>query len=134
MTGEKDVENRTWPLTPESFPAYVLIASSKAPPTRKDLREYHRRLQLQGSERTNGEEFHFQHILGLVKVRGCYDESSLPWPSVWYNSGDIGWFIEDAWKFECPIPLRADDRMQTQVSLAKRPEYVDAIATELREL
>ena len=119
VTGKKDVENRTWPITkdcgPDS-PLWFLVASSKAKPTQALMQDYKRRLTLQHSQARieDPSEFAYGAILGIVRLKGCYAS----WPSVWYNSPDIAWVVDEAWEFYEPVPMHADDKMQTQGTLA----------------
>lgn len=138
----KDVENRTWRLTPSTgFPAWVLVASSKSRPTRAmmaDLRDRLRRHRPGGhtlalTHDTDPEKYVYGSILGLIKVEDCYREGP-PQPSVWYNQGDVAWYVTEAWEFEKPVPLDRDDGMQTQVALANRPQYRARIVEEMGKL
>jgi len=138
VAGKKDVENRSWALTPSTgFSAWVIVASSKWKPTRADLDEYQARLRRQypyGYPQVGMDDFELGSIVGIVKVKGCYPSGALPWPSVWHNSGDVAWVLEDAWEFQQPVVLAADDLMQTQAGLATRPQYRARIEEEIAKL
>ena len=142
VNGTKDVENRTWRLTPaKGFPALVLIASSKSKPTRKMMDELQDRLRraAQHEGRATALEhnadprpYEYSAILGMVRIEGCYKMP--PRPSVWHNPPDFAWTVSKAWEFTTPIPLDPDDGMQTRASLAIRPQYRDRIVEEMRKL
>ena len=132
VSGQKDVENRTWRL--KSTSPWVLIAASKPPPTRAMLDEYRDRLRRHyGVPAQEPDEYVVSHILGLVKI-AVYSPEELPWPSVWHNPPDLAWVVEDAWEFETPVPLHADDSFQIQVKLEHRAQYRAAVAAEIRKL
>jgi hypothetical protein len=77
-------------------------------------------------------------MVGIVKIKECSTSSS----SIWYNQGDIGWVVEDAWEFVDSIPLHPEDKMQTQASLGldnnktKRSAfgYVEKVRAEVAKL
>ena len=134
VQGVKDVENRSTFLKPKTgFPVWVLVASSKQKPTADTLHELQCRLERSGqTDLDHALSMRYQHIIGMVKLAGCY--SSPPVPSVWHNAGDVAWVISDAWQFGTPVPLDADDGMQTQASLSTRPQYRARIEEEMRKL
>jgi hypothetical protein len=137
VSGQKDVENRTWALTPSTgFPAWVLIAASKVTPTAADLNEYRARLARHngGAPGARADEYVTGHIVGLVRLKGVYAPGELPWPSVWHNPPDLAWVVDDALEFEVPVRLDDDDGMQTQARLATRPQYRERVAAEIRKL
>ena len=141
VTGRKDVENRTWPITsdcgPDS-PVWFLVASSKAKPTKALMQDYERRLALQYPHGRPYVEvpsdFEYGEIIGIVRLKGCYPS----WPSVWYNAPDIAWVIDDAWEFNEPIPMHPEDGMQTQGSLASgeraRFGYLELVRAQIAML
>ncbi len=142
VKGIKDVENRTWTLTPTKvFPKWVLVASSKSKPTTdtmNDLRNRLLRCQPRGhtlalAYDTDPDKYVYGSILGMVKIGGSYPEGP-PQQSVWYNQGDVAWHIIDAWEFETPIPLDCEDGMQTQASLKIRRQYWARIVEEMGKL
>ena len=118
VTGKKDVENRTWPITttcgPDS-PVWFLVAASKAKPTKALIQDYKHRLSVQYPYAyvDDSAEFAYGKIIGIVRLKGCYPF----WDSVWYNSPDIAWVVDQAWEFDEPIEMHAGDKMQTQGSL-----------------
>ena len=142
VLGEKDVENRTWPLTPDcgpDRPVWMLVASSKAAPSRALMDDYERRLRLQWPERPPlprdaAQGYAYGKILGLVRLRGCYPS----WPSVWYNPPDLAWVVDDAWPFATPVDLDPSDGMQTQGSLGDGRRaayaYVERVRAEVAKL
>jgi hypothetical protein len=142
VLGEKDVENRTWPLTPDcgpDRPVWMLVASSKAAPSRALMNDYERRLRLQWPERPPlprdaAQGYAYGKILGLVRLRGCYPS----WPSVWYNPPDLAWVVDDAWPFATPVDLDPSDGMQTQGSLGDGRRaayaYVERVRAEVAKL
>lgn len=79
-------------------------------------------------------DYDYGCIVGIVHVKGGYTEKNMPWPTPWHHLGDVGWVIDDAWKFETPIPLHNDDKFQTQVAWAKNRRYDDEIRRELAKL
>ena len=142
VLGEKDVENRTWPLTPDcgpDRPVWMLVASSKAAPSRALMDDYERRLRLQWPERPPlprdaAQGYAYGKILGLVRLRGCYPS----WPSVWYNPPDLAWVVDEAWPFATPVDLDPSDGMQTQGSLGDGRRaaygYVERVRAEVAKL
>lgn len=142
VRGEKDVENRTWPLTSDcgpDRPVWLLVASSKALPPRALMDDYERRLRLQSPERPplardEAHGYTYGKILGLVRLRGCYPF----WPSVWYNSPDLAWVVDEAWAFATPVDLDPADGMQTQGSLGEGRRavygYVERVRAEISKL
>jgi len=141
VTGKKDVENRTWPITagcgPDS-PVWFVVASSKARPTKALMDDYERRLKLQYPHgrpyAENPNDYVYGQIIGVVKLKGCYPS----WPSVWYNAPDVAWVVDDAWEFDTPIPMNDTDGMQTQGSLGAgdraRFGYVEKVRAEVAKL
>lgn len=150
VSGQKNVENRRWPLTPKSFPVWLFIVSSKSLPTAGDLEDYNRRLDAidpRGRLRVDvpPNEYALQKIVGVVKLLGCYAPTDVMMPpaardSVWYNRGDDhAWLISPrhVYEFDDPISLNKEDAFQTQSSLQKsiyREEYIAAVASELKKL
>lgn len=140
VKGIKDVDNRTWDLKPEGgFPAWVLVVSSKSNPTREMMADLRDRLESEVPSNTmvltydmDPKEYKYGYILGVIKLDGCYDKP--PTLSVWHNPPDRAWCVSDAWEFEDPIPLDDDDPFQTQVALAKRPQYHARIEEEIAKL
>ena len=141
VTGKKDVENRTWPITsdcgPDS-PTWFLVASSKPKPTKMLMQDYERRLELQyphGRPHVDVQsDFAYGAIIGLVRLKGCYPS----WPSVWYNPPDLAWVVDEAWEFEEPIQMHLQDGMQTQGSLGSgdraRFGYVESVRAQIAKL
>lgn len=141
VTGKKDVENRTWPITsdcgPDS-PTWFLVASSKPKPTKRLMQDYERRLELQyphGRPHVDvPSDFAYGAIIGLVRLKGCYPS----WPSVWYNPPDLAWVVDEAWEFEEPIQMHLQDGMQTQGSLGSgdraRFGYVESVRAQIAKL
>lgn len=144
VTGQKNVENRTWKLTPSTgFPTWVIVVSSKSIPTRKHMEDYTARLTVQAGPGATGpggptlrkHEFVLGKIVGMIHVIGCYSEDQMPNTSVWYNnSPDMGWVVDDAWEFQEPIELDVDDKFQTQVSLREREQYLPRLVEEINKL
>lgn len=141
VTGKKDVENRTWPITSNcgaDSPVWFLVASSKAMPTKALMQEYERRLAVQypyGRPYVDvPSDFAYGKIIGIVRLKGCYAS----WPSIWYNPPDLAWVVDEAWEFEEPIPMHPDDGMQTQGSLGSGTRalfgYVDSVRAEIAKL
>jgi hypothetical protein len=142
VAGEKDVENRKWPLTPgcgPGTPAWFLVCSSKSHPTRALMKDYYGRIILQnhGGVPTfidAHSDFIYGKIIGLVKLRGCYSS----WDSVWYNHPDTAWVVEEAWEFKNAVDMNAEDGMQTQGTLGKgnraRFGYLDKVRAEISRL
>jgi len=127
VRGIKDCENRSWRI--ES--GWIAIASSKAPPTKKLLAELRGRTRLvPGYAEIPMSAYHYQHILGLVKVKCC--EPGKHRATVWHNPPDYAWMVLDAWEFNEPIPLADDDKFQTLVGLNKRPLYKKEILQRFR--
>lgn len=128
----KDIENRDWSLKPSTgFPAWVLVASSKVRPTGSMMDDLRDRLTrgfpptghaLALSNDVNPNNYTYGSILGMILIEGCYTGGP-PQPSVWYNPPCVAWVVSQAWEFPTPIPLDADDGMQTQASLVIRPQY-----------
>lgn len=87
---------------------------------------------------TDRDDYEFGAILGLVKIDRCYDPKTHPITdapsSVWYNKGDVAWIMTQAHEFDTPIKLDANDKMQTQVRLANRPQYKKKLADAIRDL
>jgi len=141
VTGKKDVENRTWPITAdcgEDSPMWFLVASSKAKPTAALMRDYEQLLDRQypyGRPFVDvPSDFAYGAIIGLVRLRGCYKS----WNSIWYNTPDIAWVVDAAYEFQEPIPMDPQDRMQTQGSLGSgeraRFGYVDLVRAQVAKL
>lgn len=141
VTGKKDVENRTWPITSNcgaDSPMWFLVASSKAKPTNALMQDYERRLDLQYPHGRpyvdNPSDFAYGAIIGLVRLKGCYAS----WPSIWYNPPDIAWVVDAAYEFEEPILMHPQDGMQTQGSLGSgeraRFGYVDIVRAQVAKL
>ena len=137
VEGEKDVENRKWRLSPEcgpGTPMWFVVASSKSKPTRSLMEDYKSRLGLDSTTLIDNSQFKFGAMIGVVKLRGCYNS----WPSVWYNADDIAWVIEQAWEFETPIEMDEYDKMQTQGSLGADARakfgYVEKVRDEIVKL
>jgi len=141
VTGKKDVENRTWPLTPKcgpDSPVWFVVASSKAKPTRSLMDDYERRLSLQYPHGRpyidDPTDFAYGAIIGLVRLKGCYPS----WDSVWYNSPDVAWVVEQAWEFDEPIEMHPNDGMQTQGSLGDghraRFGYLEKVRAQIAAL
>jgi hypothetical protein len=143
VTGQKKVENRSFPLNPETgFPAWVLVVASKSTPTARDMSDYLARLSLQGGPGATGpgpavtekNDFILDKIVGMVRVIGCYPRDQMPIQSVWYNPPDIGWVVDEAWPFERPIDIDSDDHFQTQVKLRNRQQYLPRLYEEIAKL
>jgi hypothetical protein len=138
VLGIKDVENRSWKLKVQKFPAWVIIASSKSKPTGKLLSEY--KLRLEASRFSNKDvkcdrnDDEFGNMIGIVKIKECRAPTDDPVQSVWYTPPNYAWVVERAWSFENPIPLEDDDKMQTQARLAIRPQYQSKVREEIRNL
>lgn len=139
VKGIKDVENRTWALTPTTgFPAWVLVVSSLERPTGATMADLRSRLTRVGhglalANGTNPDDYDYGCILGMIKIDHC---TSTPTPplSVWYNPPDVAWVVSDAWEFENPIRMDPDDGMQTQARLVIRPQYRARIEEEMAKL
>lgn len=143
VTGQKNVENRTWKLRPSTgFPAWVLVVSSKSVPTAETMKDYVSRLTLQGGPGATGpgpailakNDFVRGKIVGMVRIVGCYPQDQMPIRSVWYNPPDIGWVVDEALAFEEPIDLDPSDKFQTQVALRERPQYIPRLLEEVNKL
>jgi hypothetical protein len=145
VTGKKDVENRTKPITKEcgpDSPVWFVVASSLSRPSKAVMADYERRLKLQypwgRPYEEDPDDYPYSHMVGIVKIKACSTSSS----SIWYNQGDIGWIVEDAWEFVDSIPLHPEDKMQTQASLGldnnktKRSAfgYVEKVREEVAKL
>ena len=141
VTGKKDVENRSWPISstcgPDS-PVWFLVASSKSKPTKALMEDYERRMALQYPHGRPyfdvPSDFAYGAIIGIVRLKGCYPS----WPSVWYNAPDVAWVVDAAFEFEDPIPMHPEDGMQTQGSLGfgerARFGYVSLVRDQIAKL
>jgi len=145
VTGEKDVENRTFKLKPTSgFPVWVPIVASKSVPTNKDGEEMARRIYLQAGPDASvrsvkgkipaKHEFVLDKIVGMVDVIGCYSEKEMPFESVWYNALDFGWVVGKAVKFSNSIDVDSTDHFQTMVKLSNRPQYLPRLREEIMKI
>ncbi len=146
VTGKKNVENRTWPLSQQlestnPTPEWVLVAASKSTPTEAMMADYRSRLNRQhpGGWLTSGQgrkDYETGSIVGLVLIQGCYPADRMPLQSVWYNGGDdLGWVVEKAWEFDDPIALADDDKFQTMVDVANRRKlYLARLKEEIGKL
>lgn len=145
VTGKKDVENRTKPITKEcgpDSPVWFVVASSLSRPSKAVMADYERRLKLQypwgRPYEEDPDDYNYGSMIGIVKLKGCYPS----WPSVWYNAPDVAWVVEEAWEFDTPIPMNPNDGMQTQASLGldnnktKRSAfgYVEKVRAEVAKL
>lgn len=148
LMGIKDVENRDFAL-PANSSRWVVIASSKIRPTAQWLAEFRARIRSdfrlghpdmglpygvsQGYPHwTDQIDYNiYQHILGIVHITSCALKPNAPWPSVWHNQGEIGWYISRYWALDNPIPLDPSDGFQTSVRLDRRPQYRAALKAAL---
>ena len=138
VRGLKDCENRTKPLAMGEDPVWVLVVSSMSDPTKKEMQELHKKLEAAklGAARAfhkieERKEYTKGHIVGMIKVVGCYRERQLPWPTAWHNPPDWAWMIADAWMFDEPLKLDDDDHFQTQVRLGQRKQYIGPLHAQV---
>lgn len=125
VRGIKDCENRSWRAS-----GWIAVASSKAIPSKKLLRELAMRTcHVPGYREVPMSEYKYQHILGLIRVECC--ESNNHRATVWHNPPDYAWMVQEAWEFKEPIALASDDKFQTSVRLVKRPLYKEQILTKI---
>lgn len=146
VTGKKNVENRGWPLSQQlagakPTPEWLVIAASKSTPTEAMMADYRSRLDRTypggrpGGGGESRKDFETGSIVGLLLIKGCYTADRMPLQSVWYNGGDdLGWVVEKAWEFDDPIVLAEDDKFQTMVDVANRPQYFARLEEEIGKL
>ena len=152
VRGIKDCENRSWQLRGcrGRRATWMVVVASRSKPTSLAMKDADERLQAArlgdhtldphhiacnaGAEKGSSSPPHQYDrgcIVGMVRVVGCFKTDELPWPTVWHNPGDKAWMVDQAYRFDTPIPLSSDDRFQTRVSLTRRPQYRHAIERAL---
>jgi hypothetical protein len=148
VSGQKNVENRSWFLKPSTgFPTWLVIVASEAKPSAALMADYNRRMdELYPFGRlTSGtarDEYALGAAVGVIELLGCYaaddaDMSDEARNSVWYNAGDVAWHIGRAFEFVEPFQLNAEDKFQTQAILDTsryKDEYVSKLQTEFEKL
>ena len=144
VKGIKDVENRGWRLTSAAkSAAWVIVASSQSKPSPSAMRDLTKRLKRAGNTLalrydTDPAEYVYGHMLGMIRIEGCYSDDERTCSSVWYNPPNIAWVVSDAWEFSESVELAERDQgphgFQTQVALRQRSEYYDRLVEQVRQL
>ena len=87
---------------------------------------------------TDPAEYVYGHMLGMIRIEGCYSDDERTCSSVWYNPPNIAWVVSDAWEFSESVELAERDQgphgFQTQVALRQRSEYYDRLVEQVRQL
>jgi hypothetical protein len=141
VTGEKNIENRTWKLDSSSNGYFLVASSARSSFTESLLQQYVTRrananLPAHDPPKTK-DDFVFSSIVGLVHVQGCFSQAEMAErgleSSPWYTRDVYAWVIDEAVKFDEPIALLPDDKMQTQVKLENRAGYGARVREEIRK-
>ena len=107
------------------------------------LGEHACRLAIDNFRGPDADTYELGHILGMVRIRGCYRSSELHHATIWYNEGDTAWIVDEAWPFVNPVELSEMDRtiggFQTSLRFSNqaredRREYRERIQEEIEEI